>query len=62
MNEVYITEEELEYYTNVPNTLNEGMVGILSREEFARETQDCISLEQFSNNIDEAIRRLIPNP
>ena len=61
MGEIYITEKELEYYTNVSYTLNEGTVGVLSKEDFARESQNCITLEQFSENIGEVIRRLIPN-
>ena len=60
MEEIVITEQELEYLTLVPDTVcedfeNPGM-------SFEEESKDCISLEEFSNRIDEAIKRLIPNP
>jgi hypothetical protein len=66
METVYITEEELNDLTNPdPDTLNE-MNGrdpsILTHEEFLRESQDCISLEEFSKMWEESINRLIPNP
>ena len=62
MKPIYITEEELEYLTNVPNTLNEENEMIFSEEEYERDSKDCITLDQFSENIDKLIRELIPNP
>ena len=60
---IYITEEELEYFTNVPDMINEGNdMNYSSEEDFERESQDCITLEEFGRRIDEAIRRKIPNP
>ena len=65
MNEpILITEEELEYYTK-PQILTEGNaenVHYFSEEEYIRDSQGCITIEEFSNMIDEAIRRKIPNP
>ena len=66
MNEpIYITEEELEYFTNVPDMINEGNdMNYSSEEEYEslRATGELYTLEEFSNAIDEAIRRKIPNP
>ena len=62
MKPICITEEELEYFTNVPDRLDDDNEGVLSLEEFEREAQNCITLEEFSERIGEAIRRMIPNP
>ena len=60
METVYITEEELDYYTNNLETLNESndeTYGFLTDEEWERESQGCITLEEFSDMIGEAIKR-----
>ena len=64
MEEIYITEQELEYLTNIPNVVCEDAAPYKSQRSFEEEVKACngITLEQFSRNIDEAIRRLIPNP
>ena len=59
MEVVYITEEELEYYTN-PNILseeNDMMTDALSDEEFNQllSSGKWHSLEEFSARIDEVI-------
>ena len=66
MNEpILITEEELEYYTN-PQILSEGNAGnsvhYLSEEEYIRDSQDCITLEEFSRLWEESINRIMPDP
>jgi len=66
MEEIHITEQELEYLTNVPAVACEPAVSYKTKSQlsFEEEVKACngITLEQFSRNIDEAIRRLIPNP
>ena len=62
MEEIFITEQELEYLTNIPNVVCEKTVPYKSRKSFEEESKDCITLDQFSKNIDEVIRKLIPNP
>ena len=66
MEELHITEQELEYLTNIPNIACEPAVSCKTKSQmsFEEEINACngITLEQFSKNIDEAIRRLIPNP
>ena len=62
MKEIFVTEQELEYLTDIPNMVGEETIPYNSKMSFERESKGCITLEQFSKNIDEAIRRLIPNP
>jgi hypothetical protein len=64
MKEIFITEEELDYFTDIPNVVCENTALYKSQMSFEEAVKACngISLEQFSRNIDEAIRRLIPNP
>ena len=64
MEEIYITEQKLEYLTNVPDEVCEEAVPYKSQMSFEEAVKACngITLEQFSKNIDDAIRRLIPNP
>ena len=64
MEELYITEQELEYFTNIPSVVCEDAAPYKRKfqKSFEEEAKDCITLEEFSRNIDEAIRRLIPNP
>jgi len=66
MEEIFITEEELEYLTDIPTVVSEETVPYKSRKSqmsFEEAVRACngITLEQFSRNIDDAIRRLIPN-
>ena len=62
MEEIYVTEQELEYLTDVSCMVCEEILPYKSQISFEEEAKDCITLEEFSRNIDEAIRRLIPNP
>ena len=67
MNEqIYITEEELEYYTT-PQILTEGNVGnmeFLSDEESDKllASSKWYTIEEFANAIDEEIRKRYQNP
>ena len=62
MEEIFITEQELEYLTDIPNMVGEETILYNSKMSFEKESKGCITLEQFSRNIDDAIRRLIPKP
>ena len=62
MEEIYITEQELEYLTDVSDVVCEETVPYKSQMSFEEEAKNCITLEEFSKMLDEAIRRLIPNP
>ena len=64
MEEIFITEQELEYFTDIPNVVCEKTVPYQSQMSFEEAVKACngITLEQFSRNIDAAIIRLIPNP
>ena len=62
MEEIFITEEELEYFTNIPNVVSEEAISLKQKKSFEEESKDCITLEEFSKLLDEAIIRLIPNP
>jgi len=62
MKEIFITEQELEYLTDIPTMAGEETISYNSKMNFEKESKGCITLEQFSRNIDDAIRRLIPNP
>ena len=65
MEKLYITAEELEYLTEIPTMLCEDAAPYKRKSEmsFEEAVRACngITLEQFSRNIDDAIRRLIPN-
>jgi len=65
MEEIFITEEELEYFTNVPSMVCEEAIPYgrpkMSFEEVVKACNG-ITLEEFSRNIGETIKRLIPNP
>jgi hypothetical protein len=63
-NTVYITEKDLDYYSNPLQTANEedANSGILSDEEFAEISKTCITLDEFDKMWKESINRLIPNP
>jgi len=64
MKEIVITEEDLEYFTHIPMIACEKKAYYNSKIHFEEAVKACngITLEEFSRNIDEAIRRLIPNP
>ena len=63
MEEVFITEEELDYFTEIPTIVCEKEVRYKSKiSSFEEESKDCITLDDFSKLLDEAILRLIPNP
>ena len=64
MEEIFITEREMEYFTNIPDVVCEEAFPYKSQISFEEAVKACngITLEQFSRNIDDAIRRLIPNP
>jgi hypothetical protein len=64
IDEIFITEEELEYFTNTPNVVCEDALSYKLSMDFEKAVKACngITLEQFSAIWDESIRRLIPNP
>jgi len=61
---MYITEQELEYLTNIPDVVCEDAVSYKSQMSFEKAVRDCngITLEEFSKMLEESINRLIPNP
>ena len=65
MEEILITEEELEYLTDIPHTVAEESAyykeSKMSVEE-AMKKYNAVTLDEFSKLLDEAIDRLIPNP
>ena len=62
MEELLITEEELEYLTNIPDAVCEDDVLYKSelQKSFEEEAKDCITLEEFSKRMEQSINRLIP--
>jgi hypothetical protein len=66
MEEILITEDDLDYLTDIPSVICEPEIVYKSKSEmtFEEAVKACngITLEEFSRRIDEAIRRLIPNP
>jgi len=66
MEELLITEEELAYLTEIPTMVCEDAAPYMCKSQmsFEEAVKACngITLEQFSRNMDDAIRRLIPNP
>lgn len=64
MEEIFITEQELEYLTDVPNMVCEEQISLKPRMSFEEAIEACngITLEQFSLMWEESINRLIPNP
>ena len=62
MEELYITEEELEYLTEIPTMVCEDMAPYKRKSEktFEEEAEGCITLEEFSKMWEESINRLIP--
>ena len=66
MEEIFITEEELDYLTDIPQTVAESPASYgeeprMSVEE-AMKKYNAVTLDEFSKMLDEAIDRLIPNP
>ena len=59
MEEIFITEEELEYFTDIPTVLCEEAVPYKSKSQksFEEEVKACngITLEEFSKLLEEAI-------
>ena len=64
MKEIFITEEELEYLTDIPMVVSEEAFPLKPKKNFEEAVKACngITLEEFSKLLDEAIIRLIPNP
>ena len=66
MKEIYITEKELEYYSNpISNEIvNEEVVTNRPKMTFeeAKKVYNCVSIDEFSEKIGESIKRLIPEP
>ena len=63
MEEILITEEELDYFTTIPDAVYEPAVPYRTKKSsFEEEAKGCITLEEFSKLLDEAIMKLIPNP
>jgi len=64
MEEILITEQELDYFTNIPDRVCEEPTPYQSKMSFEEAVKACngITLEQFSAMWEESIRRLIPNP
>ena len=64
MEELFITEDELEYFTDIPMVVSEEAFPLKRKMSFEEAVKACngITLEEFSRNIGDAIKRLIPNP
>jgi len=64
MEELLITEQELEYFTDVPSTLREEAVSMKPTMSFEEAVKACngITLEEFSRRWKESIRKFISNP
>ena len=64
MEEILITEEELDYLINVPQTVAEDAVYMNSKMtvEEAIKKYNAITLDEFAEMWDESIRRLMPDP
>ena len=65
MNEpIYITEDELEYFTNVPNMINEENIVYSSEEKYNEllASGNFVSLEEFRKAWHESIDRIMPDP
>jgi len=63
MEEILITEEELEYLTHTPKVAREDTVHYKTKWNYFEEAvKACngITLDEFSKMWDESIRRLIP--
>ena len=57
MKEIFITEEELEYFTDVPMVVSEEAFSLKPKMSFeeAAKKYNCITLEEFSKMWEEAI-------
>ena len=65
MEEVLITESELDYLTNIPQTVAEEPASYMTSEpemSFEEAVKECngITLDEFAEMWDESINRLIP--
>jgi hypothetical protein len=61
MEPIYITEGELEYFTNVPLIACEATIPLKPQMSFEEEAKDCITLEEFGKRWKENIRKYIHN-
>ena len=61
---IYITEEELEYLTNVPNMINEDNIVYSSEEKYNEllASGNFVSLDDFFRMWEESIDRIMPDP
>jgi hypothetical protein len=57
MEELFITEEDLDYFTNIPGRVCEEEVPYKSKRTFEEEAKahNCITLEEFSKLLEDAI-------
>ena len=57
MEEIFITEDDLDYFTNIPYRVCEETVSYKSKRSFEEEAKahNCITLEEFSKLLDDAI-------
>ena len=62
MEEIVITEDDLDYFTNISDRVCEETISYKSKKSFEEEAKDCITLDEFSKLLDEAINRLMPDP
>ncbi len=60
MEEIIITEQELEYFTTTSDVVCEESPSLKPQMSFEDEAKDCITLEEFSRMWEESINRLIP--
>ena len=64
MEELFITEEELDYFTDVPDRVCEDTVYYKSKMTFEEAVRACngVTLDEFSRLLDESINRLMQEP
>ena len=57
MEELLITEEDLDYFTNIPDKVCEATIPYKSKKSFEEEAKahNCITLDEFSKLLDDAI-------
>ena len=55
MEEIHITEQELEYLTDIPCMVCEEILPYKSQMSFEEESKDCITLEEFSKMWEDVI-------
>ena len=66
MKEMYVTKEELDYYSNPIsiNSVNEATIPYKPKMSFEEAVKACngITIDEFSKMWEESINRLMPNP